>query len=78
MCNVHGWLNINNNNKRLPEFVLYSHGGLPGRIVAQESNPAILVSSGDDNHNNHNNDNHIQGFRPNQMSIFNQFCIDLK
>ena len=36
--------------KRLPEVVLYSHGGLPGRIVAQESNPAILVSSGDDNH----------------------------
>ena len=69
MCNVHGWLNINK-QKRLPEVVLYSHGGLPGRIVARESNPAILVSSGDDNH--------IQGFRPNQMYISNQFCIDLK
>ena len=69
MCNVHGWLNINK-QKRLPEVVLYSHGGLPGRIAAQESNPAILASSVDDNH--------IQGFRPNQMSIFNQFCIDLK
>ena len=53
--------------KRLPEVVLYSHGGLPGRIVAQESNPAILVSSGDDNH-----------ISTSQMSIFNQVCIDLK